>query len=71
MKFSTMCSLCRLAVAKNYNFRQILIFGGSHTDRLLPMRVILVVLEQTRGLHLHAKFHLNVFIVKNTVLGKC
>jgi len=27
------------------------------------MRVKFGVLEQTQGLHLHAKFHLNVFIV--------
>jgi len=33
------------------------------TDRLLPMRVKFGVLEQTQGLHFHAKFHLNVFIV--------
>ena len=37
--------------------------GGSGTDPLLPMRVKFGVLEQTQGLHLHAKFHLNVFIV--------
>ena len=39
------------------------IFGGSCTDHLLPMRVKFAVLEQTQGLDLHAKFHLNVFIV--------
>jgi len=38
-------------------------FGGSCTDPLLPMRVKFGVLEQTKGLHLQAKFHLNVFIV--------
>ena len=39
------------------------IFGGSCTDPLLPMRFKFGVLEQTQGLHCHAKFHLNVFIV--------
>ena len=40
-------------------------FWGSCTDPLLPMRVKIGVLEQTqgKGIHLHAKFHLNVFIV--------
>jgi len=33
-----MCSLCRLPEAKNHNFGQILTFGGSCTDPLLPMR---------------------------------
>jgi len=37
--------------------------GDSCTDPLLPMRVKFGVLEQTQGLHLHAKFHRNVFIV--------
>ena len=52
------------------------IFGGSCTDPLLPMRAKFGVLEQTKGLHLHAKFHLNVFIVsasggqKPTILGE-
>jgi len=39
------------------------IFGGSCTDPLLPMRAKFGVLEQTQGLHLQTKFHLNVFIV--------
>ena len=39
------------------------IFGGSCTDPLLPMRAKFGGLEQTQGLHLPAKFHLNVFIV--------
>ena len=39
------------------------IFGGSCTDPLLPMRAKFGVLEQTQSLQLHAKFHLNVFIV--------
>jgi len=42
------------------NFRH---FGGFCTHRLLPMRVKFGVLEKTQGLHLQAKFHLNVFIV--------
>ena len=37
--------------------------GGSRNDPRLPMRVKFGVLEQTQGLHLHAKFHLNVFIL--------
>ena len=39
------------------------IFGGSCTDPLLPMKAKFGVREQTQGLHLQAKFHLNVFIV--------
>ena len=39
------------------------IYGGCCTDPLLPMRAKFGVLEQTQGLHLQAKFHLNVFIV--------
>ena len=58
-----MCSLSRLPVAKNDTFGQILNFGGSRTDALLPMRVKFGVLEQTQGIHLQATFHLNVFIV--------
>ena len=38
-------------------------FGRSCTDPLLPMRAKFGGVEQTQGLHLHAKFHLNVFIV--------
>ena len=38
-------------------------FGRSCTDPLLPMRAKFGGLEQTQGLHLPAKFHLNVFIV--------
>jgi len=38
--FIWMCSLCWLPVAKNHNFGQILTFGGSYTDPLLPMRVV-------------------------------
>ena len=40
-------------------------FGRSFrpTDPLIPMRAKFGVLEQTQGLHLPAKFHLNVFIV--------
>ena len=37
--------------------------GGSCTEPLLSMRVKFGVLEQTQGLHLHTKFHLNAFIV--------
>ena len=39
------------------------IFGASCTDPLLPMRAKFGVLEHTHGLHLQAKFHLNVFVV--------
>ena len=59
-----MCSLCQLPVAKNQNFWQNFdTFGHSCTDPLIPMRTKFGVLEQTQGLHLPAKFHLNVFIV--------
>ena len=52
-----------LPVAENDNFWQILTFWGSCTSPLLPMRVKCGVLKQTERLHLHAKFHLNVFIL--------
>jgi len=58
-----MCSLCWLPMTKNHNLGQILKFGDSCTDPLLPIRVKFGVLEQTQGLHLHVKFHQNVFIV--------
>ena len=52
------------------------LLGGSCTDPFLPMKVKFGVLKQTKRLHLHAKFHVNVFIVsasggqKTTMLGK-
>jgi len=55
-----MCLLCQLPVAKNHNFDT---FGGSCTHALLPIRAKFGVLEHTQGLHLRAKFHLNVFTV--------
>ena len=39
------------------------IFVGSCTDPLLLIRVKFNVFEQTQGIHLPAKFHLNVFTV--------
>ena len=39
------------------------IFRNSCSDPLLPMRAKFGGLEQIQGLHLPAKFHLNVFIV--------
>ena len=38
-------------------------FGRFCSDPLLPMRAKFGGLEQTEGLHLPAKYHLNVFIV--------
>ena len=59
-----MCSLCQLTVAKNHNFGPILtLFGAPVPTPLLPMRAKFGELEQTQGLHLSAKFYLNVFIV--------
>ena len=46
------------------------LLGGSCTDRLLPIKVKFGALEQTERLHLHAKFHLNVFIVSPSFMGK-
>jgi len=37
--------------------------GDSRTDPLLPIGAKFGVLKQTQGLHLQAKFHLNVSIV--------
>jgi len=42
-----MGSLCRLPVAKNHNFAQILTFGDTCTDPLLSMRAKFGMLEQT------------------------
>jgi len=57
------CSLYQFPLAKNHNFVQILSFGALLYRPLLPMRVKFVVLEQTQGLHLHTRFHFNMFIV--------
>ena len=35
---------------------------NEHIDSLLPMRAKFGVLEQTQGLQLQAKFHLNVYL---------
>ena len=58
-----MCSLSRLPVANNHNFGQILTLLDAPVPTLLPMRAKFGGLEQTQGLHIPAKFHLNVFIV--------
>ena len=61
-----MCSLCRLPVAKNHNFGQLLIFGGLLYPPPFTARAKFGVIEQTQGLHFQAKFHLNVFIVSTS-----
>ena len=58
-----MFSLCRLPVAKNHNFGQIVNFAGLLYRPPIPMKVTFGELKQTERLHLQAKFHLNVFIV--------
>jgi len=55
--------LCRLLVAKKHNFGQILTFGVSCTNPLLPMRAKFGVLDRTHGVHLLAKFCLDRFIL--------
>jgi len=45
------------------SLRKLNTFGRSCTDPLLPMSAKYGVLEHTQGLHLPAKFHLNVSIV--------
>ena len=40
--FIWMCSLCRLPVAKNHNFWQMLTFGGSCTDTIVHFKYYLV-----------------------------
>jgi len=55
-----MCSLCLFPVAKNHNFGQILTLSGAPVPTPFYR---FGVLEQTQGLHLQAKFHVNVFIV--------
>ena len=42
------------------------IFGGSCIDPLLPMKAKFGVLQQTRGLRLHAKFRLDWFILSSS-----
>ena len=61
--FIWMCSLCRLPVVKNRHFGQILTFLGAPVPNPFYRWGPNLVLEQTQGLHLQAKFHLNVFIV--------
>ena len=48
---------------KIHNFGQILTFGGSCTDTLLPMTAKFSALEQTQGIRLRAKFRLDRFIL--------
>jgi len=56
-----MCSLCRLPVAKKHNFGHILTFGRLlyYTYPISPMRAKFSALQQTHGIHLRAKFHLD------------
>ena len=49
-------------MAKNYNFGQILAFWGAPVLTPFTDEGQIWWLEQTQGLHLQAKFHLNVFI---------
>ena len=65
-----MCSLCWLPVAQNHNFGQILTFGDSCTDPLLPMRAKCDVLQQTRCLRLRAKFRIDRFILSPSASKK-
>jgi len=55
-----MCSLCRLPVAKNHNFGQILTFW-----KLLYRPPFTDVLQQTHGIRLPAKFRLDRFILSS------
>ena len=65
MLTSTVDLVCENSVlSKNHNFGgKFWHFWGSCTDPLLTMRAKFGVLEQNEGLHLQAKFHMNVFIV--------
>jgi len=58
-----MRSLCRLPVAKNHNFGKILTFWGLLYRAPFTDKGKFGALEQTDGLHLQAKFHMNAFIV--------
>ena len=49
----------------NHDLWQILTFGGSCTDPLLPIRAKFGVLEQTHGTRLPAKFCLDRFILSS------
>jgi len=53
-------------LAKGHDFGQILTFGLSGTDPLLPMRAKFSALEQTHGIRLRAKFRLDRFIPSRT-----
>jgi len=61
--FIWMCSLCRLLVAKTTTLGKFWHLGYSCTDPLLPMRAKCGMLEQTHGLCLNAKFHLDRHIL--------
>ena len=53
-----------VSASGGHNFGQILTFWGLlYRPPLLPMRAKFGVLQQTQGLHLQTKLHLNVFIV--------
>ena len=75
-KFHVNVFIVSASGGQNHNFGHILTLMDSCTGVLLPMRVKFGVLEQTQGLHLHAKFHLNAFTEsatggqKTTILGK-
>jgi len=51
--------LCHLPRTKKNNFGQNLSFGVSYTQPPLPIMAKFGVLEQTHGVHLHAKFRLD------------
>jgi len=56
-----MCLLCRLpVVAKNSQVWAIFDIPGTPVPILSPTRAIFGVLEHIQGLHLRAKFHVNV-----------
>jgi len=57
-------------VAKNHNFGQILTFGGSCTDPLLPMRAKFSAPVQTHSVRLRAKFRPDRFILSPYVAKK-
>ena len=58
-----MCSLCRLSVAKNQNFRQILTFGGLLYQPPFTEKGQIWCATATHGLRLRAKFRLDRFIL--------
>jgi len=78
VKFHPNAFIVSASGAKNHNFGQILTFWKLLYRSPFTDEAKFGVLDQTQGLHLQVKFHLNMFIVsasgrrwpKTTIFGK-